>query len=162
MVRCMSLIAKKLLVCLMLSVFVLVGANPIFGQADVQQPPEAFITKAQPPMKNVFLNVLWGSLSGGLLLMGWSTLDDSIDSEDRYTFSRMSEQFLIGATYGGILGMAAGVYFSIRGITFDESRSRIVLYPDYSDNPEGQRFFATSQAFRDKNAVNLLNLHFKF
>ena len=120
------------------------------------------MVKAQPPMKNVFLNVLWGSLSGGMLLMGWSTLDDSISSDERYKFSRLSEQFLVGATNGGILGMVAGVYLSIRGITFDENLSRIAFYPDYDQNPEGQRFFATSSAFKSSDSVNLLNFHFKF
>lgn len=158
----MSLIAKKLVTCFTLSVFVLAGAGPIFGQAAVQQAPETFAMKPQPPMKNVFLNVLWGSLCGGFVLLGWSTLDDSVPSDERFKFSRMTEQFLVGATYGGILGMGAGVYFSIRGITFDENRSRIAFYPDYSGDPEGQRFFATSRSIRDKNAINLLNLHFKF
>lgn len=157
----MSLIAKKLLTCIMLSALVLAGTNPVFGQA-IQQDPEAFTAKAQPPMKNVFLNVLWGSLCGGFILMGWSTLDDSISSEERFKFSRMSEQFLVGATYGGILGMGAGVYFSIRGITFDDNRSRIALYPDYSGDPAGKQFFATSKSLRKKGAVNLLNFHVKF
>ena len=158
----MSLISKKVLTYCMLLVFVLVGVTPTFGQEVVQQNPDAFTVKAQPPMKNVFLNVLWGSLSGGFVLMGWSTLDDSVDSSDRFKFSRMSNQFLVGATYGGILGMAAGVYFSVRGISFDENRSRIAFYPDYTNNPEGQRFFATSQSSQSKDSINLLNLHFKF
>ncbi|MBU2643477.1 hypothetical protein KKI24_02135 [bacterium] len=158
----MSLTAKKLITCLFLSIIILGEMNPIFGQAALQQPPGGMVMRPQPPMKNVFLNVLWGSVNGGMLLMGWSTLDDSISSDERFKFSRLSEQFLIGATYGGILGMAAGVYFSIRGITFDESRSRIAFYPDYDKNPDGQRFFASSGAVRDKKSINLVNLHFKF
>lgn len=162
MVRRMSLIAKKLLIFLVLSTLILAGATPTFGQAAPQQVPEAVSAKPQPPMKNVFLNVLWGSLCGGFVVMGWSTLDDSIDEDDRYSFSRMSEQFLVGATYGGILGVGAGVYFSIRGITFDENRSRIAFYNDFSGDQAGRQFFAASRASRDKNAVDLLNFHFKF
>lgn len=158
----MSLTLKKLLICAVITVLLVTGTQPAIGQVTGQLPPEAIATQSQPPMKNVFLNVLWGALSGGFLLMGWSTLDDSIDSEERFRFSRMTNQFLVGATYGSILGLGAGVYFSIRGITFDSSRSRIALYPDYSGNPEGQHFFATSQAVKGKNALNLLHLHVKF
>jgi len=158
----MSLIAKKLLTCFVLFVFVLAGAKPMFAQAEAQQAPEAFAMKAQPPMKNVFMNVLWGSFTGGLLLMGWATLDDSIPSEDRFKFSRLTEQFLVGATYGGILGMGAGIYLSIRGITFDQNRSRIAFYPDYRNDPAGQRFFATSKSVNGKGSINLLNIHYKF
>ncbi len=162
MARCMALTIKKFIICLLLTVLFLGEVSPIFGQAAAQDPPGGLIVKAQPPMKNVFLNVLWGSLSGGMLLMGWSTLDDSISSDERFKFSRLSEQFLVGATYGGIFGMAAGVYLSIRGITFDENRSRIAFYPNYDQNPDGQRFFATSAAVNSNNSVNLLNIHFKF
>jgi hypothetical protein len=158
----MALTIKKFIICLLLTVLILGEVNPIFGQAAAQIPQEALIVKAQPPMKNVFLNVLWGSLSGGMLMLGWSTLDDSIPSEQRFKFSRLSEQFLVGATYGGIIGAGAGVYLSIRGITFDEGRSRIAFYPNYDQNPDGQRFFATSSAINGNDSVNLLNIHFKF
>ncbi len=134
----------------------------MFAQAEAQQASETYAMKAQPPMKNVFLNVLWGSLTGGLLLTGWATLDDSIASEERFKFSRLTEQFLVGATYGGILGMGAGVYLSIRGITFDQNRSRIAFYPDYQNDPAGQRFFATSKSVKGKGSINLLNIHYKF
>ncbi len=158
----MVLTIKKFIICLLLVVLSVGEVTPIFGQAAAQDPQEALIVKAQPPMKNVFLNVLWGSLSGGMLLMGWSTLDDSISSDERYKFSRLSEQFLVGATYGGVFGVAAGTYLSIRGITFDENLSRIAFYPNYDQNPEVQRFFATSSSVKGKDSVNLLNIHFKF
>jgi hypothetical protein len=158
----MSLIARKFIIFFLLIVLILVSTNSVSAQDAVEQVPEAMAVQAQPPMKNVFMNVLWGSLSGGLLMMGWATLDDSVDSDDRYTFSNLSEQFIVGATYGGILGVAAGVYFSIRGISFDENLSRIALYPDYSDNPEGRRFLAKSRSRQDKKTVNLLNIHFNF
>jgi len=158
----MALTIKKFIVCLLLVVLILGEVTPIFGQAAAQIPQEVMVVRAQPPMKNVFLNVLWGSLSGGMLLMGWSTLDDSISSNERFKFSRLSEQFLVGATYGGILGMVAGVYLSIKGITFDENRSRIVFYPNYEQDAEAKRFFATSSAVQDSDSINLLNIHFKF
>jgi len=157
----MSLIAKKVVIFLVLTVLVVAGANPSYGQAALQQTPGA-LASAQPPMKNVFMNVLWGSLCGGFVLMGWSTLDDSVDSDERFSFSRMTEQFLIGATYGGILGMGAGVYFSIRGIRFDANRSRIAFHNDFSGDPAARRFFATSQASQNRDAVNLVSLNFKF
>jgi hypothetical protein len=158
----MPLTIKKFIICLLLVVLMLGELTPIFGQAAAQNPQGALIMGAQPPMKNVFLNVLWGSLSGGMLIMGWSTMDDSISSDERFKVSRLSNQFLVGATYGGILGMAAGVYLSIRGITFDENRSRIAFYPSYEQNSEARRFFATSSAIKDTNSVNLINIHFKF
>lgn len=95
-------------------------------------------------------------------MMSWSIVDDSLPSEERYKLSQMSNSFFTGATYGGIMGMAAGVYFSIKGITFDENRSRIAFYPYYDQNPDVQRFFRTSESAKVKDSVNLLNFHFRF
>ena len=89
--------------------------------------PEAMAQKPQVPMENVFYNVLWGSLTGGMLMMGWAMLDDAKSSDERYTLNHASTQFLSGATYGGLLGLAAGVYISMKNISFDESRLKITF-----------------------------------
>jgi hypothetical protein len=112
--------------------------SPVLGQAAVRPGNDLMLARSQPPMKNVFFNVLWGSLTGGMLLMGWSTLDDSLSKEDRFKFSRLSHQFLVGATYGGLGGLAAGVYLSIKGITFDENLSRIAFDTGYEPIPPHQ------------------------
>jgi len=134
----------------------------VFAQANAGAPPEIPTARPQPPMENVFFNVLWGSLVGGMLVMGWSTLDDSVDSDQRYRFSRLSEQFLIGATYGGILGLITGVYLSIKGITFDENLSRIAHNPlNEPDRIQGQHF-SLSGLKESRNRIHLVNLTLRF
>lgn len=89
-------------------------------------PPAAGLgTATQPQMKNVFLNVLWGSLSGGLIYTGLNIVDDTRTEGERYSFSRMTTQFITGATYGAVAGLGVGVYLSLAGISFDPGRSRI-------------------------------------
>jgi len=129
MAHAITTVAKRALVCLAVLLMVLGKGSPVFSQVVNQPDPNLALAKPQPPMKNVFFNVLWGSVCGGMLLMGWATLDDAIPTEERYTFNRLSSQFLVGATYGGFLGLAAGIYFSIKGITFDENLSRIAYEP---------------------------------
>ncbi|NQU65370.1 MAG: hypothetical protein HQ517_13965 [SAR324 cluster bacterium] len=158
----MSLAVKKIVICLLLIAFVFGEVGTIFGQTDAQNLEAVPITRAQPPMKNVFWNVIWGSFNGGMLMMSWSILDDSVSSDERYKLSRISGEFFRGATYGGLMGMAVGIYFSIKGVTFDESRSRIAFYPASDRSPEVQRFFNTSSTAKAKNSVNLFNFHFKF
>jgi len=82
-----------------------------------------------PPMRNVFLNVLWGSVAGGMIYEGRNILDDSKSKGQRYSFSRMTGQFILGATYGGLVGLGTGAYLSMTGISFDANRSRIGSAP---------------------------------
>jgi hypothetical protein len=113
-------------------------------------------------MQNVFFNVLWGSLAGGMLMMGWATLDDTIPTDERYTVSNMSSQFLTGATYGGLLGLAAGIYISFQGITFDESRTKIAFFQP----PRGQLLssaeFGRNQPGFTKQDLHIVDFQYQF
>ena len=88
----------------------------------------------QPPMRNIFFNVLWGSVAGGTVVTGWAILDDSKEKGERYKTSYLQKKFVTGATYGGLLGLAIGVVLSMKGIAFDESRSRIAFAPPPVDS----------------------------
>lgn len=134
----------------------------LFAQAEDNAAPEIIIDKPQPPMENVFFNVLWGSLTGGMLMMGWSTLDDSTEEEERYGTGNLSLQFLTGATYGSLLGLVAGVYLSMKGVSFDESRTKIAIMP----LPQEETFSLSRQQWKktenNKQPLNLINFQMKF
>jgi len=83
------------------------------------------LVRPEPPMKNVFFNVLWGSVAGGMAYSSLVILDDTKSKSEKYKFKFLTIQFITGATYGGILGLGTGVYLSMSGISFDPSRSRI-------------------------------------
>jgi hypothetical protein len=130
----MSSHVKKVLISILAIGFLFFQSLLTFGQVPDPAIPELINRRPQPPMENVFFNVLWGSLTGGMLMMGWATLDDETPTEERYTTSNMTNQFLTGATYGGLLGLVAGIYLSFQGITFDENLTKIaVLQPPRKD-----------------------------
>lgn len=136
--------------------------STVLAQAQPEQPPELLRQRPQAPMQNVFFNVLWGSVTGGVLLAGWTAIDDSKPAEERFTLSHMSKQFLVGATWGGFLGLAAGVYLSIKGITFDENRSRIVFLPQFKTNSQPLHYHANAGQESGINDLQLMNLQIKF
>ena len=114
--------------------------SPIVHAQEMEElSPDLFTQTQQPPMENIFFNVLWGSIAGGTVSMGWSVLDDSKSSEERYKFNNMTAAFIQGATYGGVIGLIAGVYFSLEDITFDEGRTRIAfMTPEYEPVASGE------------------------
>lgn len=137
----MSSHVKKMLISIFAIGFLFSQTLVTFGQIPDQAGPEVFNQKSQPPMENVFFNVLWGSLTGGMLMMGWATLDDDKPADERYTTSNMTKQFLSGATYGGLLGLVAGVYISFQGITFDENLTKIaIMQPPSKDHFPSARY----------------------
>jgi hypothetical protein len=153
---------KNALVCLLVASFLICQESAVFAQAAENAVPDIGIQKPQPPMENVFFNVLWGSLSGGMLMMGWTSLDDGKEEEERYGVSNMSSQFLTGATYGGLLGLIAGVYISMKGITFDENRTKIAFF----EIPRKESFSLTQNQWEtsepEKQPLNLIHLQMKF
>jgi len=100
------------------------------------------------PMRNVFYNVLWGSVTGGMVYSGLNILDDTRSKGERYSFSRMTGQFVLGATYGGLAGLAAGVYFSMTDISFDPSRSRIAEAPIRATRIHGDEVLLANYQFQ--------------
>ena len=114
------------------------------------------VMRADPPMKNVFHNVLWGSMAGGLIYMGLNILDDAKTKEERYSFSNLTVQFITGATYGGIGGLGVGTYLSILGVSFDSGQSRIAHNLDYPGMKNPRETLAM------KNQVPLMQYNYKF
>lgn len=109
---------KQYLLLILVLLLVMSKNTTLFAQEAAPE-PEPVAALPEPPMKNVFMNVLWGSLAGGMAVAGWSTLDDSKTKEERYSVSNLIGQFVYGATLGGIAGLGAGVYFSLMGVTFE-------------------------------------------
>lgn len=103
------------------------GANPA-DQGAVELPADPTAGK-QPAMENVFFNVLWGSFAGGVLYAGVSMLDENTPASEKYSANHLYERFFIGATAGGFLGLAVGVYLSFNNVEFDANRSRIAMEP---------------------------------
>lgn len=158
----MSSHVKKALISLLLVGFISFQSLSAFGQVADQAPPNVLVQQPQPPMENVFFNVLWGSLTGGMLMMGWATLDDAKPAEERYTSSNMTTQFLSGATYGGLVGLIAGIYFSFQGITFDESRTKIAVF-----QPPRKDYFPSAKYNKQKagssvQEMSLVDFQFEF
>ena len=120
------------------------GNTAAIAQIAEELPIEMVPDEENPPMKNVFYNVLWGSIGGGVVYWGWMLLDDSTPAEERYGFNYMKENVAYGATYGGIIGLALGVYLSMKGISFDANRTRIAIYPLVP--PPAQRNFRSAES----------------
>lgn len=136
--------------------------SPAYAQENNEIFPEAQMTKPQVPMENVFFNVLWGSLTGGMLMMGWAMLDDAKPSSERYTLSNASKQFLSGATYGGLLGLAAGIYISFKGVTFDESRLKIAFLKPPIPLPDTHSQEGSSPIHLGSSNLDLIQLKYDF
>ena len=124
-----------------LCLFLLLLNNQIWAQqitpedplADVNIPQD--IISRQPPMENVFLNVLWGSMSGGLAYMGLLLLDDSVDETERFSGGKMFANFVSGATLGGMLGLGFAIFVSYAEISFPANRLTPLNQYDYSKDP---------------------------
>jgi len=129
--------------------------NEIGAQPMVAQMP-------QPAMENVFFNVLWGSFTGGILMTGWAMLDDKLPTDERYTISHFSSQFLTGATYGGFLGLIAGVYLSFKEITFDENLTRISFFQPPKANLDMNSQSADSFHHLYSNELRIIDFNMKF
>lgn len=135
--------------------------TPVRAQAqEVIDPTQAIerlsAGKRKPAMQNVFFNVLWGSVAGGMGYTSLIILDDSIAASTKYSFSYMTEKFITGATYGAIFGLAAGMYLSMADISFDSGKTRIAFMP----SEEHLRFLAWRR--RDPGEVYLGHLNFTF
>lgn len=154
---------KRLLVCL-LTCLVLLQVPLQSALAQDAALPEAPMLSAgpRPPMQNIFYNVLWGSVAGGMGIMSISILDDSKTTAERYSFSSLSTQFITGATYGGIVGLVTGVYLSMSGIQFDSARTRIAAFEPYRPlQVETEQGIIASTPY-DPTRVGLIGFSHKF
>lgn len=156
------MLLKRALIGSMIFFLTLASTTPLVAQeagGDAGGEPIAapIAVRADPPMKNVFHNVLWGSMAGGLVYMGLSILDDSKTKEERYSFKQLTVQFITGATYGGIGGLGVGVYLSLLGVSFDSGRSRIAHNINYYPGVEIPR-----QEFLSATHIPIMQYNYKF
>jgi len=153
----MTKLLKRCVSALICLSFLITFSTNVFGQAE-EFPTEVPVELPHPPMQNIFFNVLWGSITGGTIMMAWSVIDDSKPKSERQSFSSLRNKFVEGATYGGVLGLFAGVYLSMNNITFDEGKTRIVfLKPiptDYNSS--------SASANLASDQFNLMNLEILF
>ena len=73
----------------------------------------------QPVMENVFFNVVWGSVMGGLL----ATSVAIIGSEVKSSPDDVSDKVFEGLTWGGVLGLGLGIWLVTTGISFHPEQS---------------------------------------
>ena len=153
----MTKLLKRFISALICLSFLIAFSTNVFGQAE-EFPTETLVEMRNPPMQNIFFNVLWGSIAGGTIMMSWSIIDDSQPKSERQSFSSLKDKFVEGATYGGIIGLIAGVYLSMNNITFDDGKTRLTfLAPlpiNYNENSASVSL--TSDHF------NLMNLEIPF
>ncbi len=158
----MLLTQKVRFISVLIALLIFGFVSPLFGQDGGGIPPELLIPKAQPPMENVFFNVLWGSVAGGTLMVGWSTIDDSVATDERFGMGYLSTQFLGGATTGAIVGLIVGVYLSMKGVTFDENKSRLAILPPTVPDAHPQFRLTENRPEVNKDDLYLVNLQVKF
>ncbi|MCH8842423.1 MAG: hypothetical protein IID61_05525 [SAR324 cluster bacterium] len=106
----MARIARLILLLLLPLTLLAVTEQPAFAQA---------VMREKPVMENVFFNVFWGSATGALLGAALSSI--AADQKDKPT--QLRESIVQGATFGGVAGLAAGIWLLFNGITFDPDRS---------------------------------------
>ena len=97
----------KLIICL-LAAQLMLAPLATAQQAPLQQ-------KEKPVMENVFFNVVWGSIFGTLLALSVSV----VEAERPTAPEDSGKTAFEGATVGGILGLATGLFLVATGASFD-------------------------------------------
>ncbi|MBL0691939.1 MAG: hypothetical protein JJV97_06370 [SAR324 cluster bacterium] len=57
----------------------------------------------QTPMRNIFLNTIWGSITGSLLGVSVAALEESVDKKTRLSTGNLVNRIFIGAATGAII-----------------------------------------------------------
>ncbi len=85
----------------------------------------------KPVMENVFFNVVWGSIFGAVLAISVSVIE-----ADRPTAPEDSGTTAFeGATTGGIIGLAAGLFLVATGASYDPAQT--LLFTQNTPDPFG-------------------------
>ena len=105
---------------------------PLAGAQQAGLPPSE-----KPVMENVFFNVVWGSIFGAVLALSVAVVE-----ADRPTAPEDSGTTAFeGATTGGIIGLAAGLFLVATGASFDPGQT--LLFSQNAPDP-----FSNSVAFQ--------------
>lgn len=108
---------------------------PLAGAQDFTPPPSE-----KPVMENVFFNVVWGSLVGTLLALSLTVIEaDSPTAPDESGRAAFE-----GATAGGIIGLATGLFLVATGATFDPDGA--LLFGKRDPDPFGDSVASQSRA----------------
>ena len=141
-------------------------ATTVFAQAggeNLALPADPIVVKRrEAPMRPIFKNVLWGSVAGALVWSGIQIVDDSKPTSERYAVSEIFVQAVIGATYGGILGLGVGIYVSLMGITFEDTFFSLNFSPLDENDYHGRqrRLFGNDQPVVAKSRIMSLQIKF--
>ena len=76
-------------------------------------------TAPKAVMENVFFNVVWGSVLGGLLVTGIAIIGAEVKSSP----DDVSDKVFEGLTIGGVLGLGVGIWLVTTGISFHPKQS---------------------------------------
>ncbi len=93
-----------------------------------QAPPQMRIGE-KPVMENVFFNVVWGSIFG--ILLGAAVA--AAEADEPSAPDDLGDTVLQGATAGGIIGLAAGLFLVASGITFDPDTATLFTRNDVDE-----------------------------
>lgn len=105
---------------------------PLAGAQQAGLPPSE-----KPVMENVFFNVVWGSIFGTVLALSVAVIE-----ADRPTAPEDSGTTAFeGATTGGIIGLAAGLFLVATGASYDPAQT--LLFTRNEPDP-----FSNSVAFQ--------------
>ena len=74
---------------------------------------------SKPVMENVFFNVVWGSVMGGLLATGVAIIGSEVKSSPE----DVSDKVFEGLTWGGVLGLGLGLWLVTTGVSFHPEQS---------------------------------------
>ena len=102
----------------------------------------------KPVMENVFFNVVWGSIFGAVLALSVTVIE-----ADRPTAPEDSGTTAFeGATTGGIIGLATGLFLVATGASFDPGQT--LLFTHNTPDP-----FGDSVAFQPVMPFNFETSH---
>lgn len=111
----------KLIAALLLAQLLLA---PLAG-AQQAGPPQS----QKPVMENVFFNVVWGSIFGALMALSVAVIEADVPTAPQDSGRTTFE----GATAGGLIGLATGLFLVATGASFDPGQTLLLTQNSPSD-----------------------------
>ncbi|MCP4298770.1 MAG: hypothetical protein GY786_24575 [Proteobacteria bacterium] len=156
--------SKSFLIVVLTTILLLISGSGIFAQVPgtTDLPPDLVARTRQAPMVAIFNNVLWGSVAGGVAFAGLHMIDDSKTTEERYKISSILDESVVGATWGGIIGLGVGIYMSLLGVTFENNLVLKNLFPtnEFDYHEQQRRLYGNRKNEMAKEQI--FSLQFRF